>query len=674
MSDITIPGVTSQFNTAKLIEGLMEAERIPVKRLEEQVSTYKKQQRMWMDVSRRLSNVQESAHTLFGFQNPFMNRIARSSNEAVLTATATRDAQEREQSIKVIQIARADRFLSTSLPMDIEVPPGLYRFTVGEEEVRFTFNGGKLGNFIERLNKRGTDILQGSIVKNTTESQIVLIESLIPGKPNPLQFHDEALSFALDTGILKEAADTHYTFSLDRDSLKPWSAPLDDSMFNVTENKLTLTPGGELSLPVLKNIPIDDNLILSFNVEIKEIDLAAYDIPEPPPGPDLPGSGTITFEGITVENQKSRIDLPKWSPPPPPRIQRDLNAVFLQSNGEVIPLPPLQTAPFQTVKIRLSDYVDRLNAIKLRNNNSNRNLTFENIRVYDPSSRGEYTPGNALSTAQNALLSLDGIEIERESNDADDIIPGVTVNLHAESDSPVLLNVEPDRDNIKEALITFIGHYNRLLTEIHILTRTDESIVDEIEYFSDDERKNALDRLGTLQGDITLMQLQNRLQTIMMNPYQTSAGRDLSLLAQIGIATDTGTPGTGGLNTTKLRGYLEIDEKQLDAALESKMGSIKELFGNDSDGDLVVDSGIAFLVDNYTKAHVQSGGLIPIKVQNLDGRIARTNKDIDTYNVRLERKEQELKEKYAMMEGALVDLKRTSTAIDNFSSNNRNSR
>jgi flagellar hook-associated protein 2 len=159
----------------------------------------------------------------------------------------------------------------------------------------------------------------------------------------------------------------------------------------------------------------------------------------------------------------------------------------------------------------------------------------------------------------------------------------------------------------------------------------------------------------------------------MMNPYVTSAGSSLSLLAQAGISTDSRAPGTGGLDAVKLRGYLEIDESRLDEAIATMLPAVQDLFGMDQDGDLVVDSGIAFLSDSQATAYVQSGGLIPTKLQTLDSQIARTSRDIETYTARLERKEQELKEKYGMMEGALENMEKTSEAIDNFSRNsNRN--
>jgi flagellar hook-associated protein 2 len=163
------------------------------------------------------------------------------------------------------------------------------------------------------------------------------------------------------------------------------------------------------------------------------------------------------------------------------------------------------------------------------------------------------------------------------------------------------------------------------------------------------------------------MQLKTRLQRVMMNPYVTSGGNELTLLAQLGISTDARSPGTGGLDSAKLRGYLEIDENKLDETISSMLPAVRDLFGRDQDGDLVVDSGIAFLSDTQATAFVQSGGLIPMKLQTLDSQIARTNRDIENYSVRLERKEQQLKEKYSMMEGALENMEKTSQSIDNFS-------
>ena len=77
MSDITIPGVTSKYDTKKLIEDLMKVERIPKDRAEEQLKALQLQKTAWLDVNRSISRARESSRALFSFQNPFNERIAK---------------------------------------------------------------------------------------------------------------------------------------------------------------------------------------------------------------------------------------------------------------------------------------------------------------------------------------------------------------------------------------------------------------------------------------------------------------------------------------------------------------------------------------------------------------------------------------------------------------------
>ena len=117
-------------------------------------------------------------------------------------------------------------------------------------------------------------------------------------------------------------------------------------------------------------------------------------------------------------------------------------------------------------------------------------------------------------------------------------------------------------------------------------------------------------KLGAMQGDVTLNQLRTTLQRTASSSYKTSADRDMALLSQIGVSTDSRKPGgSGGLDVSRLRGYLEIDEKALEQALRDKLPAIKELFGSDTDGDMIIDSGFAYAVDAVTKPFVETGGL-----------------------------------------------------------------
>ncbi len=668
MSDISIPGVNSKYDTQKLIEGLLEIEKQPLKRLQDTVATFKTQKDVWLDVNRSLTKFRDTARALFGFQNPFNERVATSSDEAVLTATATRDASEDSKSIRVLQAAGADRFSSSPLSKDFQVPQGTYGFVVGEKEVSFVYRGGPVKDFVETLNRRGKDLIQAKVVQNTKDTQLLIIESLKTGAHNKLMFTQAAENLGISAGILKRTDDLSYSFTLEKDYLLPWTKSLSESNYTIQDSILKLRPGTEMSLPVTRSLPSNPNLVLEFEYRVISKPIA-YTQPVPPKGPQLSPLGDVSLQDVTITNVPSQVVLPPWTPPAPPKRVEDMKVVFVSRGGDVAALPELkQTQEFQSMKVPLNSVTDSLSALYLRNNNTEKEIEIRNIRVHDPNARGEFVAQRPLSEARDARIFMDDIEITRDTNSISDLIPGVTVNVHGESEKPVSLKVEPDRKAVKEAIIAFTGTYNRLITDLQILTRTDEKFVEDIQYFTDEERKKASERLGLLQGDLTLNQLRTSLQRIMMNPYTTRDSNNVSLLSHIGISTNaTGSTAGGTVDASKLRGYLEINEQKLDQSLKDRLDAVKDLFGRDTDGDLAVDSGVAFSIDTLIRPYVQTGGIIATKTSTIDSQVSRTNRDIDSYTRRLERYEQDLKKKYGTMEGVLSRMEQNSQAIDNFS-------
>ena len=136
-------------------------------------------------------------------------------------------------------------------------------------------------------------------------------------------------------------------------------------------------------------------------------------------------------------------------------------------------------------------------------------------------------------------------------------------------------------------------------------------------------------------------------------------------MAQIGISTraDSG----GGIEASRLRGYLEINEEQLDSALEQSIQGVKDLFGYDTDGDMVIDSGVAVALDNQVTPYVQTGGIFATRTSGLGNRITETERRITQLDRQLEQKEADLRQKYSQMEGALNRLESQSDSISSFS-------
>ena len=672
MSDFSIPGVpgSSKFNTDQMVEDLMKVERLGLDRMENELETYATKRTAWQTVNRNLARVRDSSRSLYSFENPFNERVSVSSDESILTATASRDAAPENAEIIVNQLAGRDRFLSRPLDDDFQAPAGTYTFGVGDKEVSFTYRGGDLRDLSETINKRSRDLISSRLVRNSTSTQVLLIESEKPGAANTLTFGDQALTFAAQSGILKPSDSATRIFSMDGMTFRRLDRPLTDDAILFESGKAVFPPAGEAVLPVSPAIVPKENLRL----EIKyEVDVIPYDYVPPtrPTGPSTPDATSILYEGIEIRSEPSRVLEPEWNPPAPPEKRDSMHVFAVRGNGATYTLPPITDAGGQqAIEIEIVDYLDMIEGIEIRNNNTHRRITVNSVRIFDPESRGGFMPINPIETASDARVLLEGIEITRDTNVIDDLLPGVVLNLRKASEDPVQLTVEPDTKAVKDAIIEFVGFYDELVTELNILTGRSVEVVEEISYLSDEERQDAYERLGLLQGDITIMQLKSRLQTMLMDPYETSLGRELSLLDQIGISTNAIGSRSGAVNRSRLRGYLEINEEVLDQALETKLSAIKELFGKDTDTDMVVDSGVAYTLDSYLRPYVETGGLIASRLDTIDGRVSRTSAKIETEQEKLAQKEQDYRRQFATMEGSLSTLEQSSQQIDNFNRSN----
>jgi len=347
-------------------------------------------------------------------------------------------------------------------------------------------------------------------------------------------------------------------------------------------------------------------------------------------------------------------------------------ASVLGASGTATALPELAEGEgTQTLSVRLDAYGSSASGLGFRVKDTTRRLEVLKARVYDPSETGGFRPRKPVSTAQDAVVAVDGIEVTRPDNAISDIIPGVTLNVKAATDKPVKLRIQPDREAVQTAIVAFVGNYNKLMAQINILTRADEKVINEITYFTDEEKKTAKARLGTLQGDSTLNLLSGSLQRMVTTPYPTKDGADMVLLAQLGIATNANKAGTGGgYDAARMRGYLEIEDVALANALDGHFEAAKQLFGNDTNGDLIVDSGFAYAMDNLMKPYVETGGILSLKTGTIDTQVGNEKRKLDSLDAQLVSKEADLRRKYGLMEASLNRMESAGGSIDSFSKQN----
>ena len=658
MSNISIPGVSSRLQTDKYIEDIMKVERAPLDRVEARRDTFQQQKTTWQDVNRNLTRLRDASRGLFGHQNPFSHREAVSSDERILTAAANRDAPQEIREITVKQTAQGDKFLSNSLSRDFQVPAGRYGFQVGEDTVSFDFRGGDLQSFQTAVNRRTRGLVSASVINDTRDTQVITLEANRKGASQQLTLLEESQTFGEQAGLIKPVPGRDKNITISEDLPASWRQPLDEREFRVEDGSLHIQPATEMELPVSPAVNMEEGDLLEITVTVRTIPEEELETPSPPPGPDVRSPGTVSLEDVTIEHAPSNVVVPEWDPPEPP--QRVDNLQVLYANRD-LPLPRLQDRDgTQTIQVPAGQLGNRLSSVNIANENTHREIIIESVRVYNPEIRDGFTPVNPITTARDAVVEVDGIRAVRESNEIDDLLPGVTLNLRRPSLDPVEIEVGPDYEKIKDEIITFVGYYNQTLVDLHILTSRDERIINEIDYFTPEEREAALEKLGLFQGDSAMNQLKTRLQRMVMDPYTTSAGNELSLLAQLGISTSAAGFGFGSGN---MRGYLEINEAQLDQALETNLRAVRELFGMDTTGDRLTDSGLGYTMDNYLNNYTRTGGMIATRIAGIDRQIVNTNREITRVEERLDRREDQLRREFGRMEGAMSTLEDSQRTI-----------
>jgi flagellar hook-associated protein 2 len=674
MSDVFIPGVRSRFNTGQIIEDLMNLERIPRDRTQQNIDNLQVQRGYWQEVGRRITSLRESARFLFSFQNPFNDRIANSSDSSVITATATREAREQSFSFTVRQTAQADRFLSAPLDERTRIERGNYVFTIGNDEISIDFRGGTLREFVDIINRRGRDKLAASLIAVQSGTRSLLIESRLTGNENRLQFSGDAVELATRIGMMEVSNDTQRNIAINENTVR--RSGVNSSNITINDGVLQIPARSTASLPVNLQIGSDTSLVLRLETQTRVETGDVFNVTQAPTGPEVP-AGSVTYGGITIQNAPSDAPIPEQVAPPPVQRHDDMGVLHLVfSDGTSARLPAISdTNSFTARQYPLSDFArgKTIVSLNVENSNTHRNVSLSKVEILDPANAGDgLRPLNAVSNARDAIITMEGIEITRSTNNIDDVIPGVTLNVRGVSDRPVDLNVRANVEAVKDAIISFVGNYNRLMSEINVLTRRDQRVIDELTYLTSEESSSMRERLGVFSGDTTLNTFRSNLQRAVTAPYPTRLERDLSLLAQIGISTNASR--TSGYDPARLRGYLEIDERALDAALETKIPAIRELFASDTTGDLLADTGVAFNVDALLRPFVEIGGIISLKTNTIDSRISQDERRITTLDRQLAAKEQELRIQFARMEAAYARMEQMSTSLDNFSQQNRGNR
>lgn len=222
--------------------------------------------------------------------------------------------------------------------------------------------------------------------------------------------------------------------------------------------------------------------------------------------------------------------------------------------------------------------------------------------------------------ARNALITFDGLSVERRDNTISDVVPGLELTLLSDSGSPTAtVTVEPDSQGLQDNLQQFIDSYNRVVTLLQAQLSYSEG-----------------QPVPALFGDGTLRNLMMRLQTVISD-------------AVSGTATSFSTLGSVGLELAS-DGTLSLNQSEFSDAVDQDVQGIAELFLTSTTG---VFDRLQGVIDDYTAI---GDGLFHYKKQALSDQSNNLADQIDRMQTRLDEYERQLVAQFTYMESVIAQL------------------
>lgn len=216
--------------------------------------------------------------------------------------------------------------------------------------------------------------------------------------------------------------------------------------------------------------------------------------------------------------------------------------------------------------------------------------------------------------AVDAVLKIDGLEITRPSNEINDLIPGVKLEIKKGDSfsSTIVLTVTEDSEKLKAKLNSFVSAYNQLVNTIKNL-------------------KGSNEKKGALSEDSVLMSLENSLRSITTTNY---SGKTLNLF---------------GLTHDK-NGVLNLDTSKLDTSLDNSKTDVIATINQ-------MASSLETVISDYINT------AIPVRKNGLEQSIKWIQKKEDDLSRKLELTEIALRQKFINLDKLLNQLEGVSNQL-----------
>ena len=641
-------GMSGGMDINSMVSKIVDAERVP------------KQQRI--DNERTTINasisaygrLRESLDTMknlmanFRQEKAFAVRTVETTDDNIVSATATTDAIAGKYAIDVLQLAQSHKVASDVLPEDAKFGPGKLQISLGDD----TFNvnvrsSSKLADVVRGINgSKDNPGVRASLI-NDVEGPRLILASNLSGKDHqirvsveadkgnplkyfeyqtledrvnaleearsaaeevlgPLQFPEQPVELDANGNPLPPEEQKAAENGQDDGSQEPISAAgaeaakAGQEAIDEANRRASLRP--EDRIPGWTETA-SGTLLDSYEEPELELDEKAIE-----KAPDVPGwsnaaSGTLTDSYVTTKEAKQLLEQEKAEIEQ--KIASEKQA--LDAKVERGELTEEQAKQIHRAKLDPQER-ERLEKID----------EAEAKIAKAQSAFEEYLGMTEVQAGQDSEVLLDGVaKLSSHNNVIEDAIEGVDLTLKGKSEPnkpPAEIGVEYDRKSVRNDIENFVAAYNSFYQTSQALASVDP----------------VTGQKGPLSGDSTVRSADSRLKSVFSTQID-KAPENLKSLTEFGI-------------TTTRQGTLEINYDMLDRQLNNNFNELEKFFGG--------NTGFAKRVEDAIHGITGITGSIRTREKSLTEQNYRLSDDQAALDRRMESLEKRTHAKFTAMQDA----------------------
>ncbi|MCA2488496.1 MULTISPECIES: flagellar filament capping protein FliD [Vibrio] len=642
-------GMSGGMDINSMVSKIVDAERVP------------KQQRI--DNERTTINasisaygrLRESLDTMknlmanFRQEKAFAVRTVETTNDNIVSATATTDAIAGKYAIDVLQLAQSHKVASDVLPEDAKFGPGKLQISLGDERFNIDVRSrSKLIDVVRGINgAKDNPGVRASLI-NDVEGPRLILASNLSGKDhqirvsveaekgNPLKYFEyqtfedrvnaleEARSAAEDVlGPLKFPEQPAEELDANGNPLPPEEQKAADDVQDDASQAPISAAGAEAAkagqeaideanrratLRPEDRIPgwtetASGTLLDSYEEPELELDEKAIEKAPDVPGWNNAASGTLTDSYVTTKEAKQLLEQEKAE------IEQKI-ASEKQALDEKVARGELSEAQAKQIHRAKLDPQERERLEKIDE--------AEAKIAKAQSAFEEYLGMTEVQPGQDSEVLLDGVaKLSSHNNVIEDAIEGVDLTLKGKSEPnkpPAEIGVEYDRQSVRNDIENFVAAYNSFYQTSQALASVDP----------------VTGQKGPLSGDSTVRSADSRLKSVFSTRID-KAPENLKSLTEFGI-------------TTTRQGTLEINYDMLDRQLNNNFNELEKFFGG--------NTGFAKRVEDAIHGITGITGSIRTREKSLTEQNYRLSDDQAALDRRMESLEKRTHAKFTAMQDA----------------------